>query len=77
MRHEMHHTAAAAAAQTMALIWGFSNGEFASATPIWVRVALIVVMGPAMMVGAAVRARAAVHATAVEAEYDRLEQEHK
>ena len=59
MKHEMHHAAVAAAAQTVALIWGFSRGEFASSTPIVIRVALIVLTGPAMMVGAAVRARAA------------------
>ena len=59
MVNEMRHAAAAAAAQTVALIWGFSGGEFAAFTPIWVRIALIVLMGPAIMVGAAVRARAA------------------
>jgi hypothetical protein len=59
MKHEIHHVAVAAAAQTVALIWGFTRGEFASYTPIVIRVALIVLTGPAMMVGAAVRARAA------------------
>ncbi len=59
MKYEMHHAAAAAAAQTVGLIWGFSRGEFAAYTPIWMRVALIVLTGPAMMVGAAVRTRAA------------------
>jgi hypothetical protein len=59
MVHEMRHAAAAAAAQTVALIWGFTTGEFASYTPILVRVALVIMTGPAMMVGAAVRARAA------------------
>jgi hypothetical protein len=59
MNYEMHHAAAAAAAQTVALIWGFTRGEFASYTPIGVRVALIILTGPAMMVGAAVRTRAA------------------
>ncbi len=70
MKHEMPHAAAAAAAQTVALIWGFTRGEFASYTPIWVRVALIILTGPAMMVGAAVRTRAAVHST------EEVEQEH-
>jgi hypothetical protein len=56
---EMRHAAVAAAAQTVGLIWGFTAGEFASATPVWVRIALVILMGPAMMVGAAVRARAA------------------
>jgi hypothetical protein len=59
MADEMRHAAAAAAAQTVALIWGFTAGEFASYTPIWMRIALVILMGPAMMVGAAVRARAA------------------
>ena len=60
MHYEMHHAAAAAAAQTVALIWGFFiRDDFASYTPIGVRVALIVLTGPAMMVGAAVRTRAA------------------
>ena len=59
MTYEMHHAAVVAAAQTVALIWGFTRGEFASYTPIWVRVALIVLTGPAIMVGAAVRTRAA------------------
>ena len=66
MKHEMHHVAAAAAAQTVALIWGFTRGEFAAATPIGIRIALIVLTGPAMMVGAAVRARAAVHSADVD-----------
>jgi hypothetical protein len=59
MADEMRHAAAAAAAQTAALVWGFTAGEFASYTPIWMRIALVILMGPAMMVGAAVRARAA------------------
>ncbi len=63
MNHEMHHAAAVAAAQTVALIWGFTRGEFASYTPIGVRVALIILTGPAIMVGAAIRARAASHST--------------
>jgi hypothetical protein len=74
MIKEMHHAAAAAAAQTVALIWGFTNGEFASATPVWTRVALIVLTGPAMMIGAAVRARAAhaeAHSTEVGAGFSR------
>ena len=71
MADEMRHAAAAAAAQTVALIWGFTAGEFASYTPIWMRIALVILMGPAMMVGAAVRARA----SSVEAGLSRPEQE--
>jgi len=84
MADEMRHAAAAAAAQTVALIWGFTGGEFASYTPIWTRVVLIFLMGPAMMVGAAVRARAAVHSTEEDAHssevgagFSRPDQEHK
>jgi hypothetical protein len=51
--------AIAAAAMTMMMIWDFTGGEFAWGTPIWMRVALVLVSGPAMMVGAMVRARAA------------------
>ena len=77
--HEMRHAAAAAAAQTVALIWGFTGGEFAAATPLWARVALVIMMGPAMMVGAAVRTRAASHSTEEEAGagFGEPEQEHK
>ena len=59
MADEIRHAAAAVAAQTVGLIWGFTAGEYASYTPIWMRIALVMVMGPAMMMGAAVRARAA------------------
>ena len=56
---EMKHGALAAAVQTTALIWGFTAGEFAQYTPVWMRVALVLTMGPAMMAGAWVRAQAA------------------
>ena len=56
---EMKHGALAAAVQTTALIWGFTAGEFASYTPVWMRIALVLSMGPAMMAGAWVRAQAA------------------
>jgi hypothetical protein len=55
----MKHGALAAAVQTTALIWGFTAGEFASFTPVWMRIALVVVTGPAMLAGAWVRAQAA------------------
>jgi len=51
--------AIAAAAMTMMMIWDFTGGEFAWGTPIWMRVALVLITGPAMMVGAMVRVRAA------------------
>ena len=55
----MLHTAAAAGAKTLALIWGFTAGEHAGFTPAWMRVALVLLTGLAMMAGGAVRARAA------------------
>lgn len=56
--HEMRHAAVAALVQTAALIYGFTAGEYASSTPVWMRVTLVLVMGPAMMVGAKIRASA-------------------
>jgi hypothetical protein len=56
---EMKHGALAAAVQTTALVWGFTAGEYASFTPVWMRMALVVVTGPAMLAGAWVRAQAA------------------
>ena len=58
---EMLHAGAAAALQTFALIWGFTMGEYAAFTPVWMRVALVLLTGPAMLVGASVRAKAAGH----------------
>ena len=51
--------AIAAAALSMVLMWEFTGGEFASATPMWMRVALVAVTGPAMVFGAYVRAAVA------------------
>ena len=48
-----------AAIQTVALIWAFTAGEYAAFTPAWTRIALVLITGPAMVAGAAVRARAA------------------
>ena len=56
---EMMHAGVAAAVQTAALIWGFTAGEYASSTPVWTRIALVSLTGPAMMAGALIRARAA------------------
>jgi hypothetical protein len=48
-----------AAALTVMLIGEFTVGEFAWGTPIWMRVALVVITGPAMVLGAYARAAAA------------------
>ena len=58
-RHEMAHARIAALVQTAALIYGFTAGEFAAYTPVWMRAALIVLTGPAMLAGATIRTRAA------------------
>ncbi|MGH9253742.1 MAG: hypothetical protein ACRD3C_04150 [Vicinamibacterales bacterium] len=57
---ELLHAGVAALIQTAALIWGFTLGEYASFTPIWMRIALVLVTGPAMVLGASIRARAAI-----------------
>ncbi len=51
--------AVGATIQTAALVWGFTAGEYAAYTPVWTRIALVALTGPAMVAGAAVRARAA------------------
>ena len=56
---EMRHAGIAALAKTAALIWGFTAGEYASYSPAWMRVALVLMTGPAMLAGAAIRANAA------------------
>ena len=58
-RQEMSHGWIAAIVQTAALIFGFTVGEFAGFTPIWMRIALVLITGPAMLLGASIRARAA------------------
>ena len=60
---EMMHAGVAAVAQTAALIWGFTAGEYAAFTPIWMRIALVLLTGPAMLTGASIRARAARYRT--------------
>ena len=52
------HTGVAAVIQTVALIWGFTAGEYASFTPAWMRIALVLLTGPAMMAGGMIRAKA-------------------
>jgi hypothetical protein len=56
---EVMHAMIAASALTAALVWGFTASEYAAFTPVWLRVALVLVTGPAMVAGAAVRAKAA------------------
>ena len=51
--------AIAASALSIMLIWEFTGGEFAWATPIWMRIALVAITGPAMVLGAHARATAA------------------
>jgi len=58
-RQELGHGGAAALVQTAALAWGFTVGEYAAFTPVWMRVALVALTGPAMVAGASIRARAA------------------
>lgn len=43
-----------AAAQKATLAWSFSVGEYAAYTSVWTRIALVLLIGPAMVVGAAV-----------------------
>lgn len=57
--HDLMHAGVGAAIQTAALLWSFTAGEYAASTPAWTRIALVVLIGPAMVAGAAVRARAA------------------
>jgi len=48
-----------AGVQTAALVRRFTDGEYAAYTPAWMRIAFVVLTGPAMVTGAALRARAA------------------
>jgi hypothetical protein len=65
---EMKHAGLAAAAQTAGLIWGFTAAEYAAFTPLWMRVTLVLVTGPAMMAGAAIRVHAARAGASTEVE---------
>ena len=51
--------AISAAAISMILIWDYTGGEFAWGTPIWLRIAIVVLTGPSMVLGAYVRAAVA------------------
>ena len=56
---EILHGGVAALGKTMALAWGFTAGEYAGFTPVWMRMLLVLVTGLAMLAGASIRARAA------------------
>ena len=55
----VRYASIAAAALTVMLVLDFTTGEFAWGTPAWMRVALVVITGPALVAGAAIRAEAA------------------
>ena len=57
---ELTHAGVAAGLQTVLFLWGFTSGETAPLTPVWMRWAIILVTAPAMLVGAMVRAKARV-----------------
>src|SRR5262245_22665641 len=57
-RGELLHAVVVAVVQTIALVWGFTAGEYASFTPVWMRVALVLTTGPAMVLGGSIRAKA-------------------
>lgn len=52
------HAGMAAVVVTAALVRGFTIGDDAALTPVWMRVTLVAVTGPAMLAGASIRARA-------------------
>ena len=56
--HGLAHARIAAVVQTAALIHGFTLGEYAAFTPVWMRIALVGLMGPAMIAGGTIRERA-------------------
>jgi hypothetical protein len=59
--------AISAAAVSMVLLWDYTGGEFAWGTPIWLRMAIVVLTGPSMVLGAYVRAAVAeLHAERAE-----------
>jgi hypothetical protein len=57
-QYEVRHAAFTAAVYTALLIRGFGDPAAGASLPAWVKVSLVVVTGPAMLVGAYVRARA-------------------
>jgi hypothetical protein len=57
-RDPMRYTAVAAAFQAIVLIWGFASG-YALPTPVWMRIALVVVSALGILGGGAVRSAVA------------------
>ncbi len=49
----------AALIQSVVLAWDYTTGEYAWGTPVWMRITLCLISGPAMLTGASIRARAA------------------
>jgi hypothetical protein len=62
-QREVVHGLVMAAIQTAALAFGATVGDFATMVPLWMRIATVLVTGPAMLAGAAIR-QAAVRAGA-------------
>ena len=58
-QYEMQHAAFAALVQSVLLVRGFAAESAAAALPAWLKVSLVVATVAAMLLGAAVRARAA------------------
>jgi hypothetical protein len=57
-REELQHAIVAALVVTAQLAWAFTMSDFAGFTPVWTRAALLLVVGPSMVAGGWVRARA-------------------
>jgi hypothetical protein len=58
-QYEVQHAAFAAVLQTLLLIRSYATADPATALPLWLEVALVMVTVAAMLLGASVRARAA------------------
>jgi hypothetical protein len=56
---QIKYAAGAAALQTMIFIYGFTAADTASYTPVWMRIALVLLVGPAILFGASIHIRAA------------------
>ena len=64
---EMYYGSLAALLLTAQLVWLFLGDEYAHFTPVWMRAFLVLTTGPAMLIGAMVRARARVAQDAADA----------
>ena len=67
-QYELRHAAFAAGLQALLLIRGFAAEDAAAAFPAWLRLGLVLVTVAAMLLGAAVRARAVILAPSNEVE---------